>query len=146
MFIHDFVIVDRSFGDGLARLPFILQRELASIVRMSWSEAQQSPVAPTVVIGQARRRHDAVVYPVAWSDPRSNVMAAFEADLELSIVDGWTTDLHLVGRCGLDEGLTSEQIRRQRREVVLAVRHLLEHMKQRLEDPWALEVSSSPAR
>ena len=139
MFVHDFVVVHRPFGELLAELPFLLEAELAGLVQQLWHGPtfdRDGVGPPTVLIGGARERLDSVVYPVAWSDGRSVAVPGLEADLELSAIDRGTCDLHLLGRCWAgDEVLPPAGARRSRREAVHAVRALLEQLKHRLETP-----------
>ncbi len=143
VFVHDFVVVERPFGELLAELPFLLESELAELVGRLWQygppEREGDPMGmgpPTVLIGTARERLDSVVYPVAWNDARSLAVPGLEADLELSAIDRVSCDLHILGRCAAGEDLLpAASARRARRETVHAVRRLLEHLKEQLETP-----------
>ena len=142
MFVHDFVVVQRPFTLLLATLPALLESELAALVKGVWPTGpSDDDRAPTVVIGSARDRVDAVVYPIAWSDARTATELGVEADLELSPIDEHSCDLHLAGRClTADTTLAPDQLRQSRREVVFGMRSLLNTMKQRLEEPPVLRL------
>ncbi len=143
VFVHDFVVVERPFGELLAELPFLLESELAELVGRLWQygppEREGDPMGmgpPTVLIGTARERLDSVVYPIAWNDARSLAVPGLEADLELSAIVRVSCDLHSLGRCAAGEDLRpAGSGRRARRETVHAVRRLLEHLKEQLETP-----------
>lgn len=139
MFVHDFVVVRRPFGEVLARLPFLLESELAGLIHALGHPAASSIEAhepQTVVIGLVRERLDAVVYPVAWRAVGNPALPGIEADIEISVIDESSCDLHLVGCCtGEGDMLSDLEARRRRREVVYAVRRLLEDMKRALETP-----------
>ncbi|GEM_PF-3259628 len=159
MFVHDFVVVRRPFGEVLTRLPFLLESELAGLIHAigqptaSATEAgtsqlgtPQSEAPHTVVIGSVRERLDAVVYPVAWSASHGRALSEIEADIELSVIDGQTCDLHLMGRCTADaDALSGPDVRRRRRETVHAVRYVLEHLKRTLETTALYAPRPNPA-
>jgi hypothetical protein len=150
MFVHDFVVVRRPFGELVGELPFLLESELAGLVHQLWTAGRflhtDDDGPPTVLIGSARERIDSIVYPVAWSDTRSVAVPGLEADLELSLIDRTSSDLHILGRCSAgDEMLPAATARRSRREAVHAVRTLLEQLKVRLETPPLLRpIPSAP--
>ena len=140
MFVHEFVVVQRPFGELVSELPFLLESELAGLVHQLWTGGRfllgDDEGPPTVLIGSARERIDSIVYPVAWSDMRSVAVPGLEADLELSSIDRMSCDLHILGRCSTgEEVLSASMARRSRREAVHAVRTLLEQLKVRLETP-----------
>ncbi len=164
VFVHDFVVVERPFGELLAELPFLLESELAELVGRLWQygppEREGDPMGmgpPTVLIGTARERLDSVVYPVAWNDARSLAVPGLEADLELSAIDRVSCDLHILGRCAAGEDLLPaasagggppetrapgggvvephKEPLVSPPETVHAVRRLLEHLKEQLETP-----------
>lgn len=149
VFVHDFVVVHRPFGELLGQLPFLLETDLASLVHQVWragATGVDEDTSPTVIIGSARERIDSIVYPVAWSDPRSIAVPGLEADLELSAIDRSSCDLHLLGRCTAgDEVFPAATARQSRREAVHAVRSLLEQLKFLLETPPLLRPVSSGA-
>lgn len=134
MFVHDYVIVRRPFGELLATLPAVLGSDLASMLHRAWVDVSDSTAVPTVVLGAPRDRIDGVVYPIHWANDAASGTPGLEADLELSPVTGHACDLHLSGRCLVAEStLSPELLRSSRRDAVFAVRSLLTEMKDRLE-------------
>lgn len=134
MFVHDFVMVHRPFGEVAARFHNVLCQELASIV-MTSSAGTSSRWVPTVVIGDAQHALDALVIPVEWTDGTSGCPVGLEGKLELSSIDQGCCDLHLMGSCTVGESGAPVDERRRKRAVVLTARSVLESLREQLERP-----------
>lgn len=157
MFVHDFVRIQLPFDEVMTRLGSSVDPWIGVLASTAWSADADTwveagvdladlapPTVMTVHLGQARTRVDAAIVPIRWPAGRARFVAGLDADLEFVACGPGRTDIQLLGRYDLPEGVDrwTTEASLAHRIAVTAVRRFLELLGSRLEDPSAAAPSA----
>ena len=148
MFVHDFVRIQLPFDEVVNRFGGSIDPWMGVLAATAWrSDLEtwieagvdvadlEAPAALPVYLGPARFRTDAAIVPIRWPAGRARYVAGIDADLEIVACGPGRTDIQLLGRYELPEGINrwTTEASLAHRIAVTAVRRFLELLGGQLE-------------
>lgn len=161
MFVHDFVRLNLPYEEVVARFGANVDPWLGVLVAAAWRNDMSTWIAsgvderdltpPAVVpvwLGAPRQRNDATIIPIAWPPVGGRYVSGLDADLEIVSCGPDFTDVQLLGRYELGEGVErwTADASVAHRIAVSVIRGFLGLLAERLADQTAAYAHPTPAR
>ena len=161
VFVHDFVMVDRSADEVVAQFAQVLDTTLAVLTRAAWNSDREtwaelglvvpdlsSEGPPVVRLGAPWVRDEAAVVSMTWTgDDAHPCFPDLEADLEIVTERPGSTSVHLVGEYELRPVKPEVHTLRRHRATLMGLRRFLQSLGEMMEGSCtSVDVTASPRR